>query len=415
MLQSINSDSTQQASVAQQTPRLAVLMPNSADAEEAVLGGLLVDPGAIARIADNLPSEAFYFTAHQQIYSAFLHYHKLGQPSDLMVIAAWLQDRKLLDSIGGRSRLIQLFDQTVTAANIDQHVELLLDKFRRRSLLHATQEIQALARDLTLPLEDVTDQSEQKIYALNQSNNPQKYQTIADICQDVFTELEQGVPPGLRTGMLDLDELLGGYAKKQLHIIAARTGMGKSHVMIAMAIAMAKIHGKPIVLFSAEMSKKAVTVRMLALLSGIDSDDLRKGKLEQNQWFALHNAIAELSHLPIHIEEDSNPTPAKMRSVLRRVAMEMGNPPAAVFLDYLQLLSGEGNNRVRELDLIVMECRRIAFEFDLPFFGLAQISRAVEQRQDKRPLMSDLRESGAIESHADTIMLLYRDEYYNEQ
>jgi replicative DNA helicase len=387
----------------------------SVEAEEAILGGILIDPTAISRVADLLKPEYFAIGAHQRIFTAAMHLLAQGHSTDLMVMTNWLTDHGQLDSIGGLAKLAQLVDRTVSAVNIDQYAGLIEEKYRRRQLREAAVNIAEAAGQTARDLEEIIAEAETEILSINNRINSQEFSTIGACLREVWASLENGIPPGYFTGLHDLDELVGGLPRKDLIIVAARASMGKTWFAIHLALQIAAKYGLPVIFFSAEMSKEALSKRLLAQVTGIDSQRLAWNKIYEEEWPELSKGVGVLSELPIIIDDTpgTSLTPAYMRSVLRRVEREHGRP-GLVILDYLQLL-GERNagNRAQDVGALAGHCKAIAKDFDVPFLALAQINRGVEGRNDKRPLMSDLKDSGDIEQDADLCICLYRDDYYN--
>jgi replicative DNA helicase len=395
------------------------LPPQNVEAEESILGGILLDPEAIGRVADLIQPDAFYLSAHQEIYRAALALHAQGSPTDLMCLTAWLQDQGLLDRVGGQSKLVQLVDRTVSAVNVDQYAALIKDKYLRRQLLRISGEVSHLAYDTTLPLESVLDQSEQKIFGVTQDRIQQGLVPTEDILARTFADLEQrsigNVLPGLSCNFYDLDAMTQGFQRSDLVIVAGRPSMGKTAISLQIARRIAEIHKLGVAVFSLEMSKEQLVQRLLASESRIDSNYLRAGRISQNQWEPLSRAIGVLSQLPIYIDDTPNPTLGEIRSNARRLQAERPEGLGLIMVDYLQLMgSGDGTDgRVQELSKITRSLKALARELNVPIIALSQLSRGVESRTNKRPLMSDLRESGSIEQDADLVILLYRDEYYN--
>lgn len=392
------------------------LMPTSIEAEEAILGGILIDPMAISRVADLLKPEYFAIAAHQRIFSAAMTLLTQGHSADLMTVTNWLTDHGQLDGIGGLTKLAQLVDRTVSAVNIDQYAGLVEEKYRRRKLIEVGIKIAESGGQTARDLEEIIAEAETQILGINdRANNPQEFSTVGDCLNVVWSSLEAKTPPGYLTGLHDLDELIGGLPRKDLIIAAARASMGKTWFAIHLALQIAQKYGLPVVFFSAEMSKEALTKRLLAQVAGINTQRVMWNIIYEEEWDILSAAVGELSKLPIVIDDTpgTSLTPASMRSVLRRVEREHGSP-GLVILDYLQLL-GERNagNRAQDVGAIAGHCKAIAKDFDVPFVALAQINRGVEARNDKRPLMSDLKDSGDIEQDADLAICLYRDDYYN--
>ena len=393
------------------------MMPMNVEAEEAILGGILIDPDAISRIADSLKPEYFAIGAHQRIFSAAAALLTQGHSTDLMTVTNWLQDRGQLDGIGGLSKLAQLVDRTVSTVNIDQYARLIEEKYRRRRLIQTGLKIAEAGSQTARDLEELIAEAETDVLSINCHSNSQEFSMVADCVPEIWASLEDGAPPGYFTGLHDLDELIGGLSREDLVVVAARASMGKTWFAIFLTLHIAKKYQLPVVFFSAEMSQQSLVKRMLAQLSGVNSQRLMWNKIYEEEWDALSLAVDELSKLKIAIDDTpgTSLTPAKMRSVLRRVEREHGSP-GLVILDYLQLL-GERNagNRAQDVGAIAGHCKAIAKDFNVPFVSLAQINRGVEGRTDKRPLLSDLKDSGDVEQDADTCICLYRDDYYNPE
>jgi replicative DNA helicase len=393
------------------------LPPQNIDAEEAILGGILLDPEAITRVADLIRPEGFYISAHQEIYRAALALQAQGRATDLMSVTAWLRDRGLLDKIGGQSKLVQIIDRTVSAVNIDQYAQLVMDKYMRRRLIRAGNEIAHLGHDTSVDLEELLDQSEQKVFGVTQERPQHGLMPTADILTHTFADIESRslgmVLPGLSCGFYDLDAMTQGFQRSDLIIVAGRPSMGKTSFTMNIARNIAAFHKLPVAIFSLEMSKEQLVQRLLASEARIESGRLRAGRVSQPEWEPLGHAISTLSQLPIFIDDTPNISVTEMRSKARKLQAEQGGALGLILLDYLQLMDGGGDNRVQELSKMTRSLKGLARELAVPVVALSQLSRGVESRTNKRPMMSDLRESGAIEQDADLIMMLYRDEYYN--
>jgi replicative DNA helicase len=394
------------------------LPPQNIDAEESILGGILLDPDALGRVAEILRPEAFYIGAHQEIYRAAIALNGQGKPTDLMSITTWLQDQKLLDKIGGQSRLAQLVDRTVSAVNIDQYAQLVMDKYLRRKLIQVGNEIAQLGYETSTALEKVLDQSEQKVFGITQSRPNQSLVSTADILTSTFSDIENRaegmVLPGVSCGFYDLDAMTQGFQRSDLIIAAGRPSMGKTSFCLGIARNIAAFHKLPVAVFSLEMSKEQLVYRLLSGEVQIESGRLRAGRISQNEWEPLGHAISSLSQLPVFIDDTPNISVTEMRSKARRLQSEQGGALGLIMIDYLQLMEGSGSeNRVQELSRVTRSLKGLARELNVPIIALSQLSRGVESRTNKRPMMSDLRESGSIEQDADLIIMLYRDEYYN--
>ncbi|MCS6812081.1 MAG: replicative DNA helicase [Cyanobacteria bacterium] len=406
------------------TPITDRLPPQNIDAEEAILGGILLDPDAIGRVTDILRPEAFYLSAHQDIYRAALELHNQGKPTDLMSVASWLKDHNLLDKVGGQARLVQLVDRTISAVNIDQYAQLVVDKYARRRLIAIGSEVAQLAYDTTTPLETLLDQAEQKIFSITQDRPTRGLTATADILTDTFSEIETNslglALPGIACNFYDLDAMTQGFQRSDLIIIAGRPSMGKTALSVSIARNIAYFHKLPVAIFSLEMSREQLVYRLLSSEvrlgrgDGIESGRLRAGRINQHEWEPLGKAFSNLSQMPIFIDDTPNISVTEMRSKARRMQAEQGKELGLILIDYLQLMEGSGSdNRVQELSKVTRGLKSLARELNVPIIALSQLSRGVESRTNKRPMMSDLRESGSIEQDADLILMLYRDEYYN--
>lgn len=394
------------------------LPPQNIEAEEAVLGGILIDPEAIGRIADLLQPENFYMQAHKEIYKAALALYNQDLPTDLMSVTTWLSDRQKLDKVGSQSKLVQLIERTISSANIDQYAQLIIDKSLRRQLIRSGNEIVSLGYDTAKSLSQVLDESEQQVFQIAQNRSREGLTAIGDTLVQTFEDVENRheniALPGLPCGFYDLDAMTGGFQRSDLTIVAGRPSMGKTSFALNIANNIAEYHKLPIAVFSLEMSKEQLAQRLLSAAAGVESNRIRSGRIHQSEWEPLGNAIGKLTELPIFIDDTPNITVTEIRSKCRRLQAEQGSELGLVLLDYLQLMdTGNGDNRVQELARITRSLKGLARELQVPLISLSQLSRSVESRNNKRPMMSDLRESGSIEQDADLVVMLYRDEYYN--
>lgn len=386
------------------------------EAEEAILGGILLDPKAISEVADILPIEAFCLEAHQIIYQAALTLYQKDNPTDLVAVSNYLADQKLLEKIGGQAKLSQLLNRTVSAVNIDRYAALVLNKYQRRQLVRVGHEIAELGYDTTTELETIFDASEEKIFNLN-TNKQDKFRAIPinECLAEVFNKIEQGSSPAYPTGLKDLDSLIGGLIKQDLIVVAGRPSMGKSWLGCYLANYIARHENKPVVFFSAEMSQEQLTKRFLSMHTAIDSQRLMHNQIHEEEYDALVEGLGNLAELPIVIDDTpaGELTATRMRSVLRRISSERGEL-GLVVLDYIQKLGDRAaGNRAQAIGKYSGACKDIAKTFNTPFVVLAQINRGVEGQSNKRPSMADIKDSGDIEQDMDLGLLLYRDEYYN--
>jgi replicative DNA helicase len=386
------------------------------EAEQAVLGGILLDPEAIGRVAEMLQPESFSLRSHQTIYKAVLTLHSQGKPTDLMTVTFWLADQKLLEQVGGQLGLTQLVDRTVSAVNIDQYAKLILDKKTRRDLVSSAYKIIELAEDTSQELETVIQKSEEQIANISQGKSSEDLVSIGETLIDTFQEIEDRseskIPPGVPCGFYDLDAMTGGFQRSDLIIVAGRPSMGKTALAVQFGFKIAK-KGLPVAVFSLEMSKGQLVQRLLAGEAKIESTRLRSGNIQQDEWEPLTEAISKLAELPIFIDDTSNPTVNEIKKKAQKLQAENDGKLGLILIDYLQLMDGGSENRVQELSRITRGLKGMAKDLNVPVIVLSQLNRSVEQRTNKRPMMSDLRESGSTEQDADLIMMIYRDDYYN--
>ncbi len=377
------------------------LPPQNIEAEEAVLGGILMDSEALTRVAELLRPEAFYVSAHQDIYRAALLLNAQGLPTDLMSVTTYLEDNGFLEKVGGKSALRRLVESLVNTVNIDQYARLIADKYTRRQLIRGGQEVVALgydtAQDITLTL----DQAEQKIFAVTQERVTRSVVPASDILLDIFESLEQRFTegaeiPGIASSFYDLDSLTQGFQPSDLIIVAGRPSMGKTSLCLSIGHNITQKANLPVVVFSLEMSKEQLVQRLLSSEAEIDSHRLRSGRISENEWQKVGTAIGRLASSPLFIDDTPNATVMEMRSKCRRLMAEQGGRLGMIIIDYLQLMEGSSDNRVQELSKITRGLKGLGRELKVPVMALSQLSRAVEARTNKRPMLSDLRESGCL-------------------
>ncbi|MFM6355088.1 MAG: replicative DNA helicase, partial [Planktothrix sp.] len=325
------------------------------EAEEAILGGILVDPEAIGRVAEMLKPESFTLRSHQAIFEASLTLHSQGKPTDLMTVTTWLSDQKLLEKAGGQLKLVQLIGGTVSATNIDQYGLLISDKKTRRELIKSANQIIELAKDTSQDLETILQKSEEQIASISQVRSQQDLIPISETLIDTFQEIEDrstgAIPPGIPCGFYDLDVMTGGFQRSDLIIVAGRPSMGKSSLAVNFGYAIAK-KGLAVAIFSLEMSKGQLVQRMLSSEAKIETNRIRSGQIRESEWEPLTEAISNLAELPIYIDDSSNPTVSEMRSKVRKMQAENGGKLGLILIDYLQLMEGGSDNRVQELSRI---------------------------------------------------------------
>lgn len=394
--------------------------PHNIEAEEAVLGSILFDPSTLDRLSDIICPEDFYISSHASIYRAAIQLHRLGQPTDLIAVADWLAAYRLLESIGGRAKLAQLVDCVVSSASAEYAAALVGDKSLARRLIAAGNEIIDLGSNEVLEVTERLDQAEQKLFNLRKDRSSNGIQPISDVAVDVFAYLGQidstGELPALATGFYDLDEMLaGGLYPGDLIVLGGRPSMGKSLLGCTLAYRIAEIYKQHTLIFSLEMPKQSIVMRFLANLAELDSQKIRQAKLSSAQWDKLTEAMNSLNQVPVLVDDSACPSIAEIRSKVRQSATQHGDLKLIV-IDYLQLMiDGSASNLTQRIGEVTRQLKLLAKECNVPIVLLSQLNRGVEDRNNKRPLQSDLRDSGRIEEDADVILFCYRDEYYNPE
>lgn len=396
------------------------LPPHSVEAEEAVLGSLLIDPDAILEVASFLKPEAFYREQNKWIYQAILDLHEARDPLDFITLADTLRKRDQLEDAGGEAYLISLLNAVPTSVNARSYGRIVEAAAVRRRMLTAASSIANLAYDEDENVNVILDRAEQALFSISEERTTRDLVPVRDIARAYLDRVEElhargdemiGVP----TGFTDVDKMLGGLNKSDLLIVAARPGMGKTSFLLGMALHAGLRHGKRIAMFNLEMSGEQLVQRMIAAETRIDSQRLRRGQLYENEWPIFLESVGRLSEMRVFIDDTPGVTPLQLRTKCRRLYAEHGLD--LVMVDYLQLMQAEytTNNRVQEISEISRSLKGLARELDVPVVTASQLSRAVENRQEKRPQLSDLRDSGSIEQDADIVMFIYRDEYYNPE
>lgn len=385
--------------------------PHSIEAEEAVLGGILIDPTAIARVAPILKPEHFYLNSNQEVYRVALELYRMNYPTDIGYVLSRLRQAGSEEQMGGASTLVRLANAVISTASIDLQAKLIVDKATERQLIRVGGEIAALGWE-SGEVADKLDLAEQLLYSIRDRGDTRGVEHVSDVCTRIFDRISSGKPPGLSTGMLDLDQLTGGLHPGNLVVVGGDTGMCKSQFGAALAYEIAKRHNRATLVFSMEMESEEVVERWQARVAGVDSQQIRDANLSEANISALLTSIDRLGQLPLYIDPSSAPSLEHIRSQVRRL---QSADPALVVIDYLQLMgaAASSSERVLELGRIVRDCKRLAGDFHLSVVLLSQLNREIKNRQNKRPGMHDFRYCGEIEQHANVIFGLYRDEYYN--
>lgn len=391
------------------------LPPQSIEAEESVLGGIMIDPQAFDRISHILVPEAFYVSAHTIIYQAFTQLRATCQPTDLLCLTNWLMDHNLLERIGGRNKLATLFDRTVSAVNIDVLADLVMQKYRRRQLIKAGNEIIQLGYETQTDLGQIFSQAEQKVFRVTQNSSDEqcKVHQAADMAIELYQKLEMGQMQGEKFGWYDLEAITGGLYPSSLVVVAAESHMGKTHFMISTAYEIMTKLGKGVLYVTPEMDRNQVNARILARITGVDSAHIQAQT--QSYWQQVAQGVCQLAEMPWQIFEHSSPTPTMIASAVRRSIAEAGGSLGAVFVDYLQQIPLEGGgNMAHEVGKITRQIRAIAKEHKIPVFLGCQINRGNQTSADKRPNRHLLRNSGEIFEVCDQLIMLYRDAVYTK-
>jgi len=393
--------------------------PYSQEAETSVLGGMLLDGNAVARAIEIVDDTMFYREANRRIFRAMARLFQRGQVIDPVTVSEELKKTDELEAVGGMAYLAELLDAVPTAANIEYHARIVRERALLRRLIEASSQI---IRDCYEPgertVEQILDESEQRIFQVAQSHDREGFVWIKKILYPTFEKIEQlqaakGGLTGVPSGFPDLDEMTGGFQKGDLIIVAARPSMGKTAFVVSIALHAAIAHQIPVAIFSLEMSREQIVQRMLCAEGLVDLSRLLRGRLTDDDYVRLAQAAGHLNTAPIWIDDSGVLTALEMRAKARRLKADQPDL-GLVIVDYIQLMqaSGRAENRQQEVSEISRSLKSLAKELEVPILALSQLSRAPEQRSDHRPQLSDLRESGSLEQDADVVMFLYRPEYY---
>lgn len=396
------------------------LPPQVLELEEAVLGAMMIDKKGVDDVIDILQADAFYKEAHKHIFEAIIQLFTETQPIDLLTVSSQLKKNGKLELAGGDFYLIQLTQKIASSAHIEFHSRIILQKFIQRSLIRISSEIIEASYDETTDVFDLLDQAESKLYEVTQGNIKRSSETAQSLVLQAKKKIEEiskkeGLS-GVETGFTNLDKLTSGWQPSDLIIIAARPAMGKTAFVLSMARNIAIQFGHGVALFSLEMASVQLITRLISSETGLSSEKLRTGKLEPHEWTMLSTKVKDLEKAPLFIDDTPSLSIFDLRAKCRRLASQHGIK--IIIVDYLQLMTAGGNakgggNREQEISTISRNLKALAKELNVPVIALSQLSRAVETRgSSKRPLLSDLRESGAIEQDADIVSFLYRPEYY---
>lgn len=395
--------------------------PQNLDAEVSTLGALLIDPEAIMKVADALRPEDFYRPEHNAIYETMMILFEKRIPIDLLTVSDELTNHKKLEMVGGAAKLSSLVSAVATASNISHYADIIRQKSLLRKLINAAGTIGEMAFEEDRPAESILDDAERSLFSVTQRYMKQNFVSIRSVLDDSFERLgmlanQDGSIRGIPSGFRQLDRITGGLQKSDLVIIAARPSMGKTTFAMNIAEHVAVEENRVVGVFSLEMSKEQLVDRLISSIGRVDAWKLRNGQLNEQDMSNLIQAQAQLAEAPLFIDDAGMASVMEVRAKARRLQAEHGLD--LIVIDYLQLMTGtsnkNGDNRVQEVSEISRGLKALAKEINCPIIALSQLSRAVEARNDKRPMLSDLRESGSIEQDADMVMFLYREDYYNK-
>lgn len=398
------------------------VMPHNLEAEQSVLGSMFLSKYAAEKCMESLQKELFYSEAHGRIFQAMSDLVEAGKALDITTLTAELDRKKWLSQVGGVEYISELVNIVPSAANIDQYIAIVEENAIKRRLIEEATQIVTDGYQSTELLSDLLDRAEMKILNVVKTRKGTEFRSIQDVLFKAQQDLEKlaqtkGEVTGLSTGFYDIDKLTSGLHPNELIIIAARPAMGKTAFAVNLAMNVAMNQDKAVALFNMEMSAEQLAMRMLASAGQIDQNKLKTGRLEHNDWKRVNEAISRLADSNLFIDDTPGMTIGEIRAKCRRLASSE-NGLSMVVIDYLQLINGSAKyagQRQQEVSEISRSLKTMAMELGIPVIALAQLSRSVEGREDKRPLLSDLRESGSIEQDADIVAFLYRDDYYNKE
>ena len=394
-------------------------LPHNYVAEKMVLSSILISSDAFEIVFRRIKVETFYFQNHQELYQTILEMYKNQLSIDMITLNTFLQDNGKLKTIGGTKILLDLFNHVPNLIYLEEYINLIHDKFLRRSIIKLGYEIINSAYITNIPLERILDTLESYLFNLTNEIKTQKLSSSAELLSNIFLDLKQKsfnpTLSGISSGFYDLDSFTQGFQKSDLIVIAGRPSMGKTALALNIGLNIIKNLNLPVLFFSLEMSKEQLMYRLLSHETNINNNRLKTGNLYPDDWFKLNNIIQNLSVLPLFIDDTPNPSLHDIKLKVKKIVFEQAQI-GLIIIDYLQLMQNSkfaSTNRTQELSQITRSLKNLAREFQVPVIALSQLSRNVENRPNKRPILSDLRESGSIEQDADLVLMLYRESYYN--
>lgn len=397
-------------------------IPNSIEAEQSVLGAMFLSKYALSRASESLSAESFYLDKHGKIFSAIKNLYTRGIAVDITTVSDELNNHKALEEIGGIEYLTEILELTPSAANIEYYINIVEDKSLLRNLIEKATKIETLGYSGEESVTETLDKAEQEILSVVQNRKSSEFKTMPEVLKSIQENLEKlasnkGKISGLPTGLYDLDNLTDGFHENELIIIAARPAMGKSALGINIATNVALQAKKTVIIFTLEMRAEQVVTRMISSLGQVDAKKLQNGNLQTQDWVRVNEAMSRLKELNIYIDDSPGVTIGDIKAKSRRIAALDGNL-GMILIDYLTLINSNNRrseNRQQEVSELSRALKTLALELKIPIVTLAQLSRTPELREDKRPILSDLRESGSIEQDADIVGFIYRDDYYHPE
>ncbi|MGL4772147.1 MAG: replicative DNA helicase [Clostridium sp.] len=396
-------------------------LPHSIEAEQSVIGSMIIDKTCIAQVAEKLEENDFYRDGHKVIFKAIVEMYKKDMAVDLVTLLEYLKSNDSLERAGGITYITEVSSSVPTTANLESYAKIVEDKSTLRKLIKSATKIIEESYNNQGEVDDVVDQAQKKVFDISEKKSSSDFEVLADVLERGFVEIERlcnnkGGITGVGSGFRDLDEKTSGFQKGDMVLIAARPSMGKTTFALNITENAALRQGKRVVVFSLEMPREQLAYKLLCSEANVDMLRLRTGNLDDKDWENIARATGPLSKAKIFIDDTAGVTVMEMRNKCRRLRMEQGKIDM-IMIDYLQLMSGSSgsDNRQQEVSEISRSIKALAKEMECPVIALSQLSRAPEQRADHRPMLSDLRESGSIEQDADVVMFLYRDEYYNKE
>ena len=396
--------------------------PNNLEAEQALLASMLLDREVLTKVNDMLLPESFYKKAHAILFKAMTKIYESGEAVDLVTLSDYLRSNSLMEEAGGSSYLVYISNSVPSSANFESYLNIVYEKHVLRSLIDIGNRIAQMGYNESEEIEFLMEKAEKLVFKLSQSQLTRDFEALKPLVREAFDHIEmlyhkKSLVTGITTGFIDLDNMTAGFQPSDLIILAARPSMGKTAFVLNLAVNMGVIAKAGVAVFSLEMSKQQLVHRMMCMQAKVSSHKARTGTIDAREWMAFATAAGALSDAKIFIDDTPGLTFAELRSKARKLHTE--HKIGIIIIDYLQLMQGRANskeaNRQQEISEISRSLKGLARELSVPIIALSQLSRAVEQRPDKRPMLSDLRESGAIEQDADIVSFIYRDEYYTKE